>query len=453
MLFTTIENSLTIRPGSRIGGSISVPGDKSLSHRAVIFASIADGASRITGFLHGEDCLCTVSAMQALGSVVEQRSETELIIEGIAGKLQAPLNPIDCGNSGTAIRLLTGLLAGQSFKSQVFGDDTLCTRPMVPIIEPLTLMGGKIIGHGASQKPPLHINGGSLHGINYKMPVASHQLKSCVLMAGLFAKGTTTIIEKVPTQDHTERMLSHFHAPLTIEIDDAEVRNIRIRGGTRLSGRDFEIPGDVSSAAFWVVAAAVQPGAELTIDRVGLNPTRTGFLAVLLRMGAQIHENVSNPQQEPIGTLQVRGSHLRGTKISGKEIVSVIDELPILMVAGALAEGDTEIRDATELRGKEIDQIEAMALNLRAFGVEVTEHPDGMTIHGRANPRGAQVSSFGDHRVAMACAILGLFCRGETTILNASCINAAYPTFKADMEKVTTREEPAGLSNLFGLSR
>jgi len=446
-------STLTVRQARTLGGEITVPGDKSLSHRAVLFSALADGQTIINGFLPGEDCVCTMRMLQAMGCTIEVDSKTRLIVHGTSGKLQPPLEPLDCGNSGTAMRLMAGVLAGQTFASKLFGDASLSGRPMKRIVDPLTKMGAKIKGQGKTHTAPLEIQGAPLTGIEYTLPVASAQLKSCLLLAGLFATGTTSITEKTPSRDHTERLLAHFHAPPIIDVQltetekgeppKVESKTIRVRGGTKLHGRDFNVPGDFSSAAFWIIAAAAMPGADLMVTNVGLNGTRTGLLSVLFRMGANITEAVTDSTCEPFGNVRVVGRKLRGTRISGQEIANVIDELPIIAVAGALAEGDTEIRDAQELRVKETDRIAAMATNLRAFGVAVTEHDDGMTIHGGGAEKlsGARVGSFGDHRIAMASAILGLFCRGETTITDTGCIATSYPTFEEDLNKVATFNE------------
>jgi 3-phosphoshikimate 1-carboxyvinyltransferase len=446
-------STLTVRHARGLGGEISVPGDKSLSHRAVLFSALADGTTVITGFLPGEDCVCTMRALQAMGCAIETTSKTRLVVHGIDGKLRPPFEPLDCGNSGTAMRLLAGVLAGQPFSSRLIGDPSLSGRPMKRIIDPLRLMGAKIEGQGEKLTSPLDIHGGPLTGIEYTLPVASAQLKSCLLLAGLFANGTTSVTEKTPSRDHTERLLAHFHAPPTIDLNpEGEGKTIRVRGGTRLHGRDFAVPGDFSSAAFWIAAAAAMPGADLMVTNLGLNGTRTGLLNVLLRMGACITETIADSSCEPFGKVRVYGRKLRGTKISGAEIANVIDELPIIAVAGALAEGNTEIRDAHELRVKETDRIAAMATNLRAFGVPVTEYDDGMTIHGGFPLTGAKVGSFGDHRIAMACAILGLFAKGETTVTEAACIATSYPTFQDDLAKIASYHE-GGLASFLGGSR
>ena len=446
--------SITVRPARQIGGEISVPGDKSLSHRAVLFSALADGETVITNFLPGEDCVCTMRALQAMGVTIETDSPTRLIVTGCAGKLQPPLEPLDCGNSGTAMRLMAGVLAGQSFKSKLTGDPSLSGRPMKRIVDPLTTMGAKIHGQGDKHMAPLEIEGQQLHGIDYTLPIASAQLKSCVLLAGLYANGTTSVTETTPTRDHTERLLAHFHAPPIIDVRDDDSKTIRVRGGSKLHARDFNVPGDFSSAAFWIAAAAAMPGADLTITNLGLNGTRTGLLSVLTRMGAHISEAVTDSTCEPFGNVRVTGRKLRGTKISGGEVANVIDELPIISVVAALAEGDTEIRDAKELRVKETDRIAAMATNLRAFGVAVTEHDDGMTIHGGGADKltGAKVTSFGDHRIAMSCAVLGLYTKGDTVISDTACIATSYPTFQEDMQKIATFSE-GGLSGFLGGNR
>jgi len=446
--------SITVRPARQIGGEISVPGDKSLSHRAVLFSALADGETVITNFLPGEDCVCTMRMLQAMGVTIETDSSTRLLVTGNAGKLQPPLEPLDCGNSGTAMRLMAGVLAGQSFKSKLTGDPSLSGRPMKRIVDPLTTMGAKIHGQGDKHMAPLEIEGQQLHGIDYTLPIASAQLKSCILLAGLFAAGTTSVTEKTPSRDHTERLLAHFHAPPIIDVRDDDSKTIRVRGGSKLHARDFNVPGDFSSAAFWIAAAAAMPGADLTITNLGLNGTRTGLLSVLTRMGAHISEAVTDSTCEPFGNVRVTGRKLRGTKISGGEVANVIDELPIISVVAALAEGDTEIRDAKELRVKETDRIAAMATNLRAFGVAVTEHDDGMTIHGGGADKltGAKVTSFGDHRIAMSCAVLGLYTKGDTVISDTACIATSYPTFQEDMQKIATFSE-GGLSGFLGGNR
>jgi 3-phosphoshikimate 1-carboxyvinyltransferase len=443
-----VLSTLSVRQVRHIQGELSVPGDKSLSHRAVLFSALADGVTRITGFLPGEDCLCTMRALQAMGCVIEVISETELRVHGTGGKLQPPLEPLECGNSGTAMRLIAGVLAAQPFKSRLIGDASLSSRPMKRIVDPLRQMGAKISGRGEKHTAPLEIEGTALTGIDYTLPVASAQLKSCLLLAGLFAQGTTSVTENTPSRDHTERLLAHFHAPPVIDATpDGKGRIVRVRGGSKLHAHDFHVPGDFSSAAFWITAAAALPGSNLTLTNLGMNQTRTGLLRVLSHMGAHLNETIFDSSGEPIGLLQIHGRKLRGVRVDGAQIANVIDELPIIAVAGALAEGKTEIRDAKELRVKETDRIEAMAHNLRAFGVEVEEHEDGMTVHGGATLRGARVNSRGDHRIAMACAILGMFSRGETVIEDTACIATSYPTFQDDLPRIAHFHE-GGLASL-----
>jgi 3-phosphoshikimate 1-carboxyvinyltransferase len=304
-------STLTVRQARHIGGEIVVPGDKSLSHRAVLFAALADGTTAIDGFLPGEDCVCTMRALQAMGCTIEAESKTRLVVHGTGGKLMAPLEPLDCGNSGTAMRLMAGVLAAQPFKSRLIGDASLSSRPMKRIVDPLRKMGAKITGRGEKLTAPLEIEGGALKGIAYTLPVASAQLKSCLILAGLFARGTTSVTEKTPSRDHTERLLAHFHAPPVIDVEGT-AKTVRVRGGTKLHARDFAVPGDFSSAAFWIVAAAALPDADLTITNLGMNGTRTGLLSVLLRMGAHMRESISSADCEPAGTLRVFGRRLRG---------------------------------------------------------------------------------------------------------------------------------------------
>ena len=413
-----------------IPAEITVPGDKSISHRAAMFAGLAKGTTIIDGFLPSEDCLCTVHAMQALGATVEPLEEVEgvglvkLAITGNGAKLKAPSQPIDCGNSGTTIRLLSGILAGQSFTTELFGDASLSKRPMKRVADPLGEMGARIEGQGEKICAPLTVHGSELKPIYYKLPVASAQVKSAILLAGLFAKGKTTVVEPVVTRNHTERLFSHFGIKWLRE-DDA----VSVYGGQEPQARDIVVPGDISSAAFWMVAAAASPGSQLTIKNVGLNPTRTGILNVLLRMGALVTSAETHSEGEPRGNIVIKGSDLNATVIGGAEIPNVIDELPILAVAAALAKGNTLIRDAQELRVKETDRIAAVAHNLRLMGVKVTERPDGMEIEGGATLQGATLPTYGDHRIAMAFAIAGMFAEGVTTIEGAECITTSYPGF------------------------
>jgi 3-phosphoshikimate 1-carboxyvinyltransferase len=424
---------LRVKRASRIDIEITVPGDKSISHRAVIIAALSNGVCTLRGFLPSADCMHTVNAMRALGIKIEQPEPDTLIVHGKKRVLTPPKKDIDCGNSGTTMRLLAGLLAGQTFESRLVGDAGISRRPMDRVIAPLRQMGANIRAEGPEETSPLRVGGGSLRGIHYRLPVASAQVKSALLLAGLFARGKTTVQEPSPTRNHTEVLLNYFL--VRTAQDDG---NVTVFGDQVPESRDFTIPGDISSAAFWLVAAAAQPRGHLLVRGVGLNETRTAFLGVLLRMGAQVREAIEDVDQlEPRGIVEVTGVPLKGTVLQGREISQSIDELPILAVAGALANGQTIIRHAQELRVKETDRIAAIAHNLRTMGAQVTEMNDGLQIHGPAPLHGARVASFGDHRIAMAFAIAGLFAEGETIVQNADCIRESYPEFATVLEQFT----------------
>jgi 3-phosphoshikimate 1-carboxyvinyltransferase len=434
-----------IEPASGIHAELTVPGDKSISHRAIMLAALSNGRGEVTGFLPSEDCLSTMKAFQQLGIEITRPDDTTVVIEGRRGHFTPPAADIDCGNSGTTMRLLCGILAAQPFRSRLVGDASLSRRPMKRVIDPLTQMGAKITAEGTGGCAPLVIEGGPLKAITYTVPVASAQVKSAVLLAGLFAKGNTKVTEPEQSRDHTERMLAwHLLRPRKTGL------TVAVPGGQTLESRDFSVPGDISSAAFWLVAAAAHPGSHLMVRHVGLNPARTGVLAVLIRMGAHVSEIVESSDCEPVGTVEVRGARLRATTIGGSEIPNVIDELPILAVAAALAEGRTVIKDARELRVKETDRIAAVARNLRAFGVQVDEREDGMEIEGGTPLHGAEVESFGDHRIAMAFAILALFAEGPSLIQNTDCVNTSYPGFYETLRKLarSTRSEIPVISSL-----
>ncbi|MEM1059097.1 MAG: 3-phosphoshikimate 1-carboxyvinyltransferase [Verrucomicrobiota bacterium] len=441
---TPLGDVLEVSPAGRILAEITLPGDKSISHRAVLFAALARGESKITNFLPGEDTMASLHAMQAMGVRVRQPDATTLLVEGVGGKLQPTAEPIDCGNSGTLMRLLAGVLAGQDFTARLVGDSSLQSRPMGRIAEPLARMGARIECEGEGQRPPLRIQGSSLKGITYEMPVASAQLKSAILLAGLQAKGTTTVVQPAACRDHTERLLAHFHSPCRVDGNA-----ISVQGGQKLHGEDLVVPGDFSSAAFWIVATAARPGSELKVSNVGLNPTRTALLSVLMRMGGHVRELLGEGRSEPVGTLIVRGRKLHGTRIAGAEIPNLIDELPIVAVAAALAHGETVIADAQELRVKETDRIAAMVACLRAFNVDARETDDGMVIMGGRPIKAAKVKSYGDHRIAMACAVLGLFARGTTRIVNPQCIHTSYPGFVDDLHDLV----PSGSRTVRKLSK
>lgn len=428
--------TIKVKKLKSIPAEITVPGDKSISHRSAMFAGLAKGTTIIDGFLPSEDCLCTVKAMQALGAEVEPLEEIEgiglvkLAITGKGRKLQKPESFIDCGNSGTTMRLLSGILAGQDFTTELRGDESLSRRPMKRIADPLALMGAKIEGHGMSICAPLHVTGGNLQSITYTLPMASAQVKSAVLLAGMFAPGKTTVIENVPTRNHTESLMTHFGIKWYRKGGE-----VTVYGHQEPQPNDMSVPGDISSAAFWMVAAAATAGSQITIKNVGLNPTRTGVISVLLRMGAHVHQSDEKDDGEPYGNVIVEGGELNGTHIGGAEISNVIDELPILAVAAALARGSTLISDAQELRVKETDRIAAVAKNLRAMGVNVQEFDDGMEIEGGAKLHGATIETYNDHRIAMAFAIAGMFAEGQTIIEGAECIGTSYPGFERDLNR------------------
>lgn len=428
--------TIKVRRLKNIPAEITVPGDKSISHRAVMFAGLAKGRTVISGFLPSEDCICTVHAMEALGTGIEWLEKIEgigpvkLAVTGHGMQLKAPAKLIDCGNSGTTTRLLAGILAGQPFTTILAGDESLSRRPMKRIADPLSLMGAKVTGQGEKICAPLSITGGHLHAITYRLPVASAQVKSAVLLAGLFAPGRTSVVEPVTTRNHTERLMSHFGIKWQRDGD-----TVSVDGGQTPRAEDITVPGDISSAAFWMVAVAAIQGGQITLNNVGLNPTRSGVISVLRRMGAVITDSETKSEGEPQGNITVNGGELNATVIGGAEIPNVIDELPILAVAAALARGRTLIKDAGELRVKEADRIAAVADNLRRMGVAVIEHADGMEIEGGAQLQGAVIDSYGDHRIAMAFAIAGLFAEGTTTIENTDCISTSYPGFERDLNR------------------
>jgi 3-phosphoshikimate 1-carboxyvinyltransferase len=438
---------LRIKRAPRIDAEISVPGDKSISHRAAIVSALSNGVCHLHGFLPSDDCMHTVNALRALGIEIEQPEPNELIVHGKKRVLTPPAGEIDCGNSGTAMRLLAGLLAGQTFESRLVGDASLSRRPMDRIITPLRKMGANIVAEGPEHTPPLRIHGGSLKGVHYSSPIASAQVKGSLLLAGLFAKGKTTVDEPTTSRNHTELIFNYFL------LRTAKGKNgaISVFGDQMPESRDFNIPGDLSSAAFWLTAAAAQPGGHLLVRNIGLNDTRTAILGVLVRMGAQVREAIEDVDQiEPRGIVEITGAPLKGTVIQGKEIPQLIDELPILAVAGALASGTTIIRHAVELRVKETDRIAAIAHNLRIMGAQVVEMNDGLEIHGPAPLRGARVASFGDHRIAMAFAVAGLFAEGETIVQDAECIRESYPGFDAALEEFVSPKRMRSTTPVIG---
>jgi 3-phosphoshikimate 1-carboxyvinyltransferase len=436
-----MSNTIQVSPQKTISGELAVPGDKSISHRAAILAGLSDGSCRVENFLSSEDCVNTLRAMVQLGVRYEVLKGTEeqpedLLIHGCGNELKAPDQELDCGNSGTGMRLLAGVLASQKFDSVLVGDESLSGRPMGRVMIPLGEMGAQIDARGEKEGcAPLHISGGSLKAIEYDMPVASAQVKSAVLLAGLFASDTTVVYQPATTRDHSERLLNYFGVEVV-----TEGNRISIEGGQKVTARDLVVPGDVSSAAFWIVAAAVTPGSKLTLTNVGLNPTRTAIITVLKRMGARITDTIEHEDGgEPRGLIEIEGGTLTGTEILPEEVPNLIDEVPILAVAGALSEGTMTIRNAHELRVKETDRIDTVVKNLRAMGGEVEEFDDGMVIPGGQKLQGAQLDSYGDHRIAMAFAIAGLLAEsGETTIVNTACVNTSYPTFSQHLAKISS---------------
>ena len=422
------ERCFHVRPGGVVTpGRIRVPGDKSISHRAIMLGALAEGVSRISGFLEGEDALHTLAAFRELGVTIVGPENGCLRIYGAGvNGLKAPRKPLWLGNSGTAMRLLAGILAGQGFASELRGDESLSQRPMNRIVKPLADMGAEISADGG--RPPLRIRGGGLRGIDYAMPVASAQVKSCLLLAGLFAAGHTTVREPGPCRDHTERMLRGFGVEMDTESTPGSAS---LAGGQTLSACDIDIPGDISSAAFFMVAAAISPGASLTLEHVGVNPTRTGIIDVLRQMGADIR--LHNPREsggEPVADIEVRQQPLRGVDIGAELVALAIDEFPVLLVAAACAEGETRIRGAGELRVKESDRIETMAEGLGTLGIENETFPDGIRLTG-GEFGGGVIDSRGDHRIAMAFAIAALRCRRAITIRNCANVATSFPGFAA----------------------
>lgn len=426
---------MTITPVNSLNGAITVPGDKSISHRSIMLAALAHGTTRIENFLRGEDNFSTMRAFQSMGVSIEDDGDV-VTVHGVGlHGLKEPGDVLDCGNSGTTIRLMTGLLAGQSFFTVLSGDQYLRKRPMKRVLGPLALMGAQIAGRGQGTLAPLAITGRALQGIDYQSPIASAQVKSALMLAALYADGVTRVTEPTVSRDHSERMFRYFGA-------DVEVSGttVTVRGGQELVARDITVPGDISSAAFFIVAGLIVPGAELLIKQVGVNPTRTGILDILLAMGGDITlENQRDCSGEPIADIRVRYSRLQGTVIKGDVVPRAIDEFPVICIAAACADGETILMDAHELRVKETDRIAAMATNLRAFGVSVTETEDGMQITGGNRLQGASVTSFGDHRIAMAAAVAGLVAEGGITIDDVSCVATSFPTFFELLNQVAVR--------------
>lgn len=421
-------------------GVLTVPGDKSISHRAAILGGLAKGVTEVDNFLCSEDCLNTLRAMEQLGAKVEVLEEREgygpvrFRVTGVAMKPAAPERPIDCGNSGTGMRLLAGMLAACPFDSEMFGDASLSSRPMGRIMQPLEQMGARIEARGARPGcAPLLIRGGQVHPISYTLPMASAQVKSAILLAAMFANGATTVQQPAVTRDHTERLFRHFSIPCTVD-----GLTVGTHGPALPLAHDLTVPADISSAAFWMVAAASRPGSRLTLRQVGLNGTRNAVISALKRMGVRMDIVTTSPEDagEPYGDVTVYGSEaLHGTSLLPEEIPNLIDEIPILAVAGALGQGDFIVRNAHELRVKETDRITTTAANLRLMGVDVEEFDDGMIVHGGSALKGAELPSYGDHRIAMSFLVAGFSAQGDTVLTDAECINTSYPGFEQDLGK------------------
>ncbi len=424
-----MQHSFLVGPGGRLTGRIRVPGDKSISHRSIMLASIADGVSEVSGFLEGADAISTMNVFRALSVRIDGPNNGQVVVHGVGRDgLRGVTQALDCGNAGTAMRLLMGLLAGQKFGSKLVGDDSLSRRPMKRVTIPLTQMGAKLQSHEGM--PPILIEASQgLAAIHYSMPIASAQVKSSILLAGLYADGMTSVTEPAPTRDHTERMLRGFG--VVIERDGATTRLV---GGQRLTATRIEVPADISSAAFFLVGASIAAGSDLTLLHVGLNPTRTGVLEILRLMGANIE--IANQREvggEPVGDLRVRAASLRGINVPAELVPLAIDEFPAIFVAAACAQGRTVVTGAEELRVKESDRIAVMAQGLQALGIAATATPDGMVIEGRGGDAkvfgGAVVHSEGDHRIAMALAMAALRSSGEVRIHDTLNVATSFPGF------------------------
>lgn len=417
-----------ISSGKPLVGSTSVPGDKSISHRAILFGMLAEGRTEVRGWLAAGDTEASLKAAQTLGIQIDRHDTNTLTVHG--GALKAPAGPVNLVNAGTGIRLLAGIMAGQSFPSVLDGSEQLRRRPMKRIITPLTQMGAQI--DSVDGRAPLTITPAPLKGITYDMPMASAQVKSAVLLAGLFADRETTVIQPGPARDHTERMLAAMGVDLT-----TDGTHVTILPGETLHPLDITVPGDFSSAAFLLVAASIVPDSDVTLTGINLNDTRTGLLDVLLEMGANITIfNESIEGGEPVGDLRVRYSELKGVHVGGETVVRMIDEFPILMVAALCAQGETVVRDAQELRVKETDRIAVMAAELRKFGAEVTELEDGFRITGTHHLTGAVVDGHDDHRIAMSMSVMAMVAEGETTVLDARCAGDSFPGFAETLQKL-----------------
>ena len=426
---------MVVRPARNVSGSVSLPGDKSISHRYAMLAAIADGPSRLDNYSTGADCASTLGCLRSLGVTWERKTGAGNVIEvqGSGLSLNVPSQPLDCGNSGSTIRMLSGIVAGQKFTSEMAGDESLSRRPMERVITPLKAMGADITSQNG--RPPLRIAGGNLKGIDYRMPVASAQVKTCLLFAGLLAEGETRIEEPLRTRDHGEVALRAFGAQL-----ERKGNKVRIRGGQPLHGIEALVPGDLSSAAFFLCAAALFPNSQLSITNLLMNPTRARLLDILMQMGLRISvTQLEEVHGELVGTLQVEGGRLKGATIAGSDTAALIDEIPVLAAIAPYTEQGIEVRDAKELRVKESDRIASIATNLRAMGAQVEEREDGLKIPGGQSLHGTELESFGDHRIAMAFSIAALRAQGETLIRGSECAAISYPEFFSTLEGLVER--------------
>lgn len=427
-----------INPVSKIRGEIGVPGDKSMSHRAVIFGAISEDETRITGFLKSDDCMRTINAFKLMGIEVSEDSMGKIIIQGKGLRgLKEPADIIDCGNSGTTMRLLAGLLSGQRFMSILTGDNSLRSRPMNRIITPLREMGSIILGRNNNNYPPIAISGkADLKNIEYTLPVASAQVKSAIILASLYTNGRTIIVENIPTRDHTENMLHYFNGKI-----HKNKENILIDNPSLLEGRNINIPGDISSGAFFISMALLAKDGDITIRNIGLNSMRTGILEVFKNMGGEIEvlKMDYGGCGELTGDLHIKSSKLHGTEVSGRIIPRLIDELPVFAIAAALAEGVSILKDAAELRVKETDRLKTISTGLRKMGVKIEERQDGFIIEGAKRLQGAEIDSYGDHRIAMAFIAAGLIAEVETIVRNVECIDTSFPGFIDIANNLTDR--------------
>jgi 3-phosphoshikimate 1-carboxyvinyltransferase len=427
------NKSVVIRPAKTLSGSVRLPGDKSISHRYAMLGGIAEGVTKLENFSTGADCASTLRCLRALG-VKWQRNEGSVVIQGSGAKLQVPSAPLDCGNSGSTIRMLSGILAGQEFTSELGGDESLSRRPMARIIKPLEMMGAKIQA-GDGGRPPLRVSGARLKAIDYKLPVASAQVKTSLLFAGLYADGITRIEEPIQTRDHGELALQAFGAQI-----DRRMREVSIEGGQTLHAIEATVPGDISSAAFFLCAAGLFPDSQLSVLGLLLNPTRARLLDVLMGLGLRIKmSELEEHHGELVGTLLVQGGTLKGVRIAGGDAAALIDEIPVLAAIAPYTSDGIEIRDARELRVKESDRIASVATNLRLMGAEVEEFDDGLKIPGGQKLHGASLDSFGDHRIAMAFAVAALRAEGDTEITGADAAVISYPEFFNTLESLLQR--------------